>query len=115
MKKLFAASCLAGCLAMAVPAMAAVQTFGPESARFTIDIPEGWTATPRDDGCQVTSSDGNSSMVVQIKNSDGRTSAELAKALGGKCSRNPRAIRFWARRPSIPTRPAWNASLTTSR
>ena len=45
MKKLFVASCLAGGLAMAVPAISVVQTFGPEAARFTIDVPEGWTAT----------------------------------------------------------------------
>ena len=41
MKRLFTAVCLAGGLAMAAPAVSAVQTFGPEAARFTIDIPEG--------------------------------------------------------------------------
>ena len=79
MKKLIAASCLAACLALAVPAIAAVQTFGPDACRFTLDVPDGWVATPRDDGCKLVSADGKTAFTLQVRSSDGKSSAEIAK------------------------------------
>ncbi len=82
MKKLFAALCLAGCLALAAPSSAAVQTFGPDYARFTIDVPDGWKATPNDGGCQLISPDENSSFSVQVQKSGGKSAAELTQLIG---------------------------------
>ncbi len=84
MKKLITALCLAGCLALAVPASAAVQTFGPDFSRFTIDVPDGWTATPNDGGCQLISPDQKSSFSLQVQKSGGKSAAELTKLIGEK-------------------------------
>ena len=81
MKNLVAASCLAGCLALAAPAMSAVQTFGPAGSRFTLDIPDGWSATPRDDGCELVSPVRKTAFILQVRSSEGKSSAELAKKL----------------------------------
>ncbi len=82
MKKFIAAFCLAGCLALAAPSVAAVQTFGPDYAKFTVDVPDGWKATPNDGGCQLISPDGNSSFSVQVQKSGGKPASELTRLIG---------------------------------
>ena len=82
MKKFIAAVCLAGCLALAAPSVAAVQTFGPDYARFTVDVPDGWKATPNDGGCQLISPDGNSSFSIQVQKSGGQSASELTRLIG---------------------------------
>ena len=90
MKKLITALCLAGCLALAFPASAAVRTFGPDFPKFTIDVPDGWTVTPRDDGCQLESPDRKSSFTVQTMKSGGKSAAEMAMAVEqGLLKQNP--------------------------
>ena len=90
MKKLITALCLAGCLALAFPASAAVRTFGPDFPKFTIDVPDGWTVTPRDDGCQLESPDRKSSVTVQTMKSGGKSAAEMAMAVEqGLLKQNP--------------------------
>ena len=82
MTKLITALCLAACLALAAPATAAVQTFGPDFSKFTIDVPNGWTTTPNDGGCQLVSPDQKSSFSVQVQKNGGKSAAELAKLIG---------------------------------
>ncbi|MBO5491325.1 MAG: hypothetical protein J5960_07905 [Desulfovibrio sp.] len=82
MKKCLTALCLAGCLALAAPAFAAVQTFGPDFSKFTIDVPDGWKATPNDGGCQLISPDQNSSFSVQVAKNGGKSASELTKLIG---------------------------------
>ncbi len=79
MKKIFAVFCLAGCLAMAVPSLAVVRTFGPDFSRFSLDVPDGWKAVPKNGGCQLISPDGNSSFSVHVQRSGGKSLAELTK------------------------------------
>ena len=82
MTKLITALCLAGCLALATPASAAVQTFGPDYSRFTIDVPDGWNVKPEEGGCQLVSPDEKTKLIVQVLKNEGISAAELAKALG---------------------------------
>ena len=82
MKKFVTALCLAGCLSLAAPSFAAVQTFGPDYAKFTVDVPDGWKATPNDGGCQLVSPDEKSSFSVQVQKSGGKSAAEVTKIIG---------------------------------
>ena len=84
MTKLITALCLAACLALAAPATAAVQTFGPDFSKFTIDVPDGWTAKPQDGGCQLISPDQNSSFSVQVQKNGGKSASELIKLIGNQ-------------------------------
>ena len=84
MRNVFVAfSCLL-CLALAQSVYAAVQTFGPDFARFNILVPDGWSAVPNDGGCQITSGDGKTSISVQIQKNGGKTSKELAELIGSQ-------------------------------
>ena len=84
MTKLITPLCLAACLALAAPATAAVQTFGPDFSKFTIDVPDGWTAKPQDGGCQLISPDQNSSFSVQVQKNGGKSASELIKLIGNQ-------------------------------
>ena len=88
MKNRIAMFCLVACLAWTVPGLAATQTFGPDFARFTVDVPDGWTAKPNDGGCQITAPDGGTSVSIQVQKSGGKSASELAglisKQMGGK-------------------------------
>lgn len=82
MKKCITTLCLVACLALAHQALAAPQTFGPDFARFSVDVPNGWTAKSNDGGCQITSGDGGSSLSIQVHKNGGKSATELAKAIG---------------------------------
>ena len=84
MTKLITALCLAACLALAAPATAAVQTFGPDFSKFTIDVPDGWKTQPQEGGCQLISPDQKSSFSVQVQKNGGKSAAELAKLIGNQ-------------------------------
>lgn len=88
MKKHLVTLCLIGLLAMATPALAAIQTFGPDFSRFTVDVPDGWTAKPNDGGCQISSPDEGTSVSIQVHKNGGKSASELAalisKQMGGK-------------------------------
>ncbi|MBQ1330915.1 MAG: hypothetical protein IIY31_04625 [Desulfovibrio sp.] len=55
--KLAAFLLFAACLCFASIASAAVQEFGPDFHRFTIDVPQDWTAVAIDGDAHVTSVD----------------------------------------------------------
>lgn len=76
--------CLTGILATAAPALAATQTFGPDFSRFTVDVPDGWTAKANDGGCQITAPDGGTSVSIQVQKNGGKSAAELAGLIGGQ-------------------------------
>ena len=78
MKKLVAASCLAGCLALAAPAISAVQTFSAGASKFSIEVPDGWTAVQVDDGCLMESADKKTAFKVVFKDAGGKSHSELA-------------------------------------
>ena len=92
MKALFASLALAAALAFSAPASAAVQEFGPDNARFTLDVPDGWTATAKEVGVQLTKNDGSTSFQVDVYPTGGRPGQEiadtLAKTLGYACAKN---------------------------
>ena len=92
MKAAFASLALAAALALAAPdASAAVQEFGPDNARFTLDVPEGWTATAKELGVQLEKNDHSTSFEVAIHPTGGKSGQEvadtLAKTLGFQCSK----------------------------
>ena len=64
MKALPASLLLASCLLLAGGTQAAVQEFGPDFSRFTIDVPEGWTAQAIDGGVQMADPEGACSLAV---------------------------------------------------
>ncbi|MCR4666482.1 MAG: hypothetical protein K5657_04210 [Desulfovibrio sp.] len=82
MFKYIAMLCVVACLAVATPSMAATQNFGPDFARFSIEVPDGWSAQPNEGGCQITSPDGSTSVSVQVFKSNGKSASELAKLIG---------------------------------
>ena len=84
MRKFISACCFVACLALAAPAFAGDQTFGPDFSRFTITVPDGWKATPNDGGCQVISPDQKSSFSIQVAKNGGKSASELAKLIGQK-------------------------------
>ena len=92
MKALSASLALAAALAFSAPAYAAVQEFGPDNARFTLDVPDGWTATAKEVGVQLTKNDGSTSFQVDVYPTGGRPGQEiadtLAKTLGYACEKN---------------------------
>ena len=104
MKKLIAASSLAACLAAAAPAIAAVQTFGPDAFRFTLDVPDGLTATPGDDGRQLASAGGKAGFTSQIRSGGGRPPAGLADAVGQEMLRKQPECRLLGTRSLAPDR-----------
>jgi len=75
MNKMFAAFALAGALLLAAPAAnAAVQTFGD----FTVDVPDGWTASKADNGCMITKNDKSSNMAIMSMAAEGATPDQIA-------------------------------------
>jgi len=81
MKKILASLLCAGCLAFAGNASAAVQEFGPADWRFTVDVPEGWAATAKENGVQITKNDQSTSFQVDVHPTGGKSSKEIIDAL----------------------------------
>ncbi|MBO4683794.1 MAG: hypothetical protein J5600_00530 [Desulfovibrio sp.] len=81
MKKILASLLCAACLAFAGSASAAVQEFGPADWRFTVDVPEGWTATAKDNGVQLTKNDQSTSFQVDVNPTEGKSAKELIDAM----------------------------------
>ena len=61
-------------------AFAAPQTFTSPAGKFSLDVPEGWTAKAVDMGCQLTDAKGENSMSLQYRKADVEPKA-LAKAV----------------------------------
>ncbi len=77
MKKILASLLCAGCLAFAGIASATVQEFGPADWRFTADVPEGWTATAKDNGVQITKNDQSTSFQVDVHPTNDKSTKEI--------------------------------------
>ena len=70
------------CLAsIASTASAAVQEFGPGFHRFTIDVPQDWTAVAIDGGAHVTSADQTCSLGVVIDRNYGQSAEAICRAI----------------------------------
>ena len=85
MKRLFASLMLALALAAASPASAAVQEFGSETGRFTIDVPAGWKAVKMDNGVQVSSPSEDTSVSIIMSMTTFTDAGALARNLAGEC------------------------------
>ena len=80
MKKIIASLLFAACLGFAGNASAAVQEFGPDFARFVIDVKD-WTATPIANGAQFISADKTCSVVIAVDKNGGQTAEAICKAI----------------------------------
>ncbi len=81
MKKILASLLFAACLGFAGNASAAVQEFGPDFARFTIDVKDGWTAQPIENGAQVAKADQSCVIAITVVKSNGLTAEALCKGV----------------------------------
>lgn len=72
------------CLLLAGACQAAVQEFGPSFSRFTIDVPEGWTAKPLKNGVQMVSRNRQNSIAAIIDGSRGHSAEQIAKGIAQK-------------------------------
>lgn len=59
-------------------ASATTQVFGPDFARFKVDVPTGWKAAPNQGGCQIDSPDETSSISIQVQKAGGKNAADFA-------------------------------------
>ena len=84
MKDLLASLLCALCLLMAGDCQAAVQEFGPSFSRFTIEVPEGWTAKALKNGVQMVSRDRRNSIAAIIDGNRGHTAEQIAKGVAQK-------------------------------
>ena len=80
MKKALLASLLFEICLLAGSAQAAVQEFGPDFSRFTINVPEGWTAAAIDGGVQMADPEGTCNLSVTNVKSGGASAEALCKA-----------------------------------
>ena len=80
MKKILASLLCAACLAFAGSASAAVQEFGPDFARFTIDVKD-WTPTATPNGASFLSPDSSCNVVVAVDKHAGNNAETIAKAV----------------------------------
>jgi len=82
MKRLLIALTLVAVFAAA--SFAGVQDFG----KFTVDVPEGWTATQNGETVAIVKKDNTASMSITVDSTDGSSLKELAdafvEALGGR-------------------------------
>lgn len=81
MRKAFCSMALMFALALPGMSMAAVQEFGPDFSRFTVDVPDGWTAQTKEGGVQLSSKDGNTSVAIQVIKIGSKSPEEVAQAL----------------------------------
>jgi hypothetical protein len=84
MKALLASLLCAVCLLLAGAAQAAIQEYGPSFSRFTIDVPEGWTAKALNNGVQMVSRDRQNSIAAIIDDSRGHSAEQIAKGVAQK-------------------------------
>ncbi|MBQ2477645.1 MAG: hypothetical protein II515_10315 [Desulfovibrio sp.] len=80
MKKILASLLFAACLGFAGAASAAVQEFGPDFARFTVDVKD-WTPTATPNGASFLSPDSSCNVVVAVDKHGGNNAETIAKAV----------------------------------
>ena len=81
MKKLFSALVLALSLSVAPLASAAVQEFGPDFGRFTVDVPAGWTTQNIDGGVVVVNAAKDTSVAIACAKNNGESAKDIASAV----------------------------------
>ena len=79
MRKAFCSMALMFALALPGMSMAAVQEFGPDFSRFTVNVPDGWSAQKKENGVQLASKDGNNSIVIQVSKAGSAPLEEVAQ------------------------------------
>ncbi len=80
MKKILASLLFVACLGFACNASAAVQEFGPDFARFTVDVKD-WTPTATPNGASFLSPDSSCNVVVAVDKHGGNNAETIAKAV----------------------------------
>ncbi|MBQ1420043.1 MAG: hypothetical protein II132_01940 [Desulfovibrio sp.] len=80
MKKILASLLFAACLGFAGNACAAVQEFGPDFARFVIDVKD-WTPTATPNGASFLSADKSCNVVIAVDKNGGQNAEAIAKAI----------------------------------
>ena len=68
-------------ISFAGSAFAQVQEFGPDNARFTIDVPSTWEATPTPSGVDLADHDKTTFISIAIGKVKGRTPEQIANTL----------------------------------
>ncbi len=62
-------------------AFAAPQVFDSPAGKFSINVPEGWTAKAVDMGCQLSDKSGKNSLSIQHKKADGTKPKDFGQGL----------------------------------
>lgn len=81
MKNLLATLLCLLSLGSAGSALADVREYGPHSARFTIDVPSGWTASPTPTGVDLADHGKTTFLSIAIGKVKGRTPEQIANTL----------------------------------
>lgn len=85
-KKFLVSSVVLIALTLSTTAFAQVKEFGPASHRFSLDIPDGWTANPVDgsngSGVVVTNKKQDTVLFICIVNNTGETFKEIIERIG---------------------------------
>ncbi len=87
MKKILASLLFAACLGFAGAASAAVQEFGPDFARFVIDVKD-WTPTATANGGSFLSADKTCNVVIAVDKNGGQSAEALGKAIAQQAGMN---------------------------
>lgn len=64
-----------------VPVRAEIHEFGPQTQRFTLDVPAGWTQSKQKDGICLTSPDKKSAVAISIIHNEGEITRAAAKRI----------------------------------
>ncbi|MBQ1846109.1 MAG: hypothetical protein II132_09260 [Desulfovibrio sp.] len=65
-------------------ALADVHEFGPAAARFTIDVPKDWQATPTPSGVDLADRDKTTFLSINVGDVKGRTADQIAQSVSTK-------------------------------
>ncbi len=68
-------------IGFAGPAFAGVQEFGPDTARFTIDVPAGWEAAASPTGVDLADGEKGTFLSISVGSARGRTPEQIANTL----------------------------------
>lgn len=68
-------------LCMYSTVFAEVREYGPDYARFTVDVPSGWTESKTDIGVKLDSPDNKNEISLQISKHNGSTAEQIANGL----------------------------------
>ncbi len=85
MKKIFALLTVAGMLAFASAANAAVQQFASPVAKFSVDVPAGWSVAQKIDSGVILANDAkDTSVTIVLEKADGATAKQVADGIAAQ-------------------------------